>query len=254
MKCPKCDLFNPDSAIRCDCGYDFKTDRIEKTYLSNNKSNADIKSSKINITKDQKIKIVSFLVSILLVILIWNWVDNLFDSPVNDVVHNENYKEYKVVSKKDISYTKDDKKIVRTDIRVSVNGLKSESELRKISENIILKLVKKSPQNAVSILFYLPGSNTSSFYTAGMVEWAPYGDWGKAGLTKTGNYSKHQYTIKVGGAMGKIVEPTNTNLSVSKRQEIFYNLVKLQDSGFDSGKSYSVIASRYNIEESLVKK
>jgi len=87
-----------------------------------------------------------------------------------------------------------------------------------------------------------------------MVEWAPYGDWGKAGLTKTGNYSKHQYTIKVGGAMGKVVEPTNTNLSVSKRQEIFYNLVKLQDSGFDSGKSYSVIASRYNIEENLVKK
>src|SRR5437016_1462973 len=25
MKCPKCGLINPEDAMRCDCGYDFKT-------------------------------------------------------------------------------------------------------------------------------------------------------------------------------------------------------------------------------------
>ncbi len=34
MKCPKCGLFNPPSAIRCDCGYDFKSTRMEKSFLT----------------------------------------------------------------------------------------------------------------------------------------------------------------------------------------------------------------------------
>lgn len=33
MKCPRCGLFNPDSAERCDCGYDFKTGTVEKSYF-----------------------------------------------------------------------------------------------------------------------------------------------------------------------------------------------------------------------------
>jgi len=33
VQCPKCRLFNPDTAIRCDCGYDFRTKTIEASYL-----------------------------------------------------------------------------------------------------------------------------------------------------------------------------------------------------------------------------
>jgi hypothetical protein len=31
--CPKCKLASPDEAVRCDCGYDFETRKIEKSYL-----------------------------------------------------------------------------------------------------------------------------------------------------------------------------------------------------------------------------
>lgn len=31
--CPSCNLINPDSAVRCDCGYDFHSQRVERTYL-----------------------------------------------------------------------------------------------------------------------------------------------------------------------------------------------------------------------------
>ena len=32
-KCPRCGLFSPEEAIRCDCGYDFKTQTVESSYL-----------------------------------------------------------------------------------------------------------------------------------------------------------------------------------------------------------------------------
>jgi len=36
MKCPICKLENPDIARRCDCGYDFFTKSLEKSYLTDN--------------------------------------------------------------------------------------------------------------------------------------------------------------------------------------------------------------------------
>ena len=34
MQCPRCKLLNPDSAKRCDCGYDFETQTVEKSFVS----------------------------------------------------------------------------------------------------------------------------------------------------------------------------------------------------------------------------
>ena len=33
-RCPSCGLVNPELAVRCDCGYDFSTARIEKSDIS----------------------------------------------------------------------------------------------------------------------------------------------------------------------------------------------------------------------------
>jgi uncharacterized RDD family membrane protein YckC len=33
MKCPRCGLINPETAMRCDCGWDFSTSTVQQSYL-----------------------------------------------------------------------------------------------------------------------------------------------------------------------------------------------------------------------------
>lgn len=45
MTCPHCKLINPPSAIRCDCGYDFKLRSVEGSYLADRQNRAQQEKS-----------------------------------------------------------------------------------------------------------------------------------------------------------------------------------------------------------------
>jgi len=50
--------------------------------------------------------------------------------------------------------------------------------------------------NAIMIFMYHSGADYWGLASIA-IEWAPYGDWGKASEVSTGDYSQHQYYYRV---------------------------------------------------------
>jgi hypothetical protein len=46
MNCPRCNLFNPDSELRCDCGCDFEFKTVERAYFRQEIPRASSRSSR----------------------------------------------------------------------------------------------------------------------------------------------------------------------------------------------------------------
>ncbi|MEE8187080.1 MAG: hypothetical protein V3T99_05410 [Nitrososphaerales archaeon] len=161
---------------------------------------------------------------------------------------------YEIVSRENLDFRSGSRDVIRVQSRVRVEEQLSEEQLKKIGEEVIAIEKEKQPFNAISILFYLPSSNEEGYYTAGMVEWAPHGNWKQADVVTAGDYSLNRFVIKTGSAMGPVSEPGDTTLSEVRRKEIFYDLVAEQDKGMDSRKSYEIVAGRYNIDVDTVEK
>jgi len=98
---------------------------------------------------------------------------------------------YTIVETKDISFHH----CKRYSIRVRVDHALSSNELKTISNKIIANFKATRPFNALTMFFYLPDSDIHSVYTAGMIEYAPYGDWSRADDVQTGEYSKHSLKL-----------------------------------------------------------
>ena len=69
MTCPHCKLINPPSALRCDCGYDFKLRSVESSYLADRRYKAHQEKS-LNLRSALKIGVLLFIAMKLLLHLI----------------------------------------------------------------------------------------------------------------------------------------------------------------------------------------
>jgi len=67
--CPKCKLGSPDEALRCDCGYDFETKRLEKSFNSKSTSGIPVE----NLTKAKFEARIWLAASILIIFLYGNF-------------------------------------------------------------------------------------------------------------------------------------------------------------------------------------
>lgn len=94
---------------------------------------------------------------------------------------------YEIVKVEDLSFST----CVRVQYRIRVEKLLSLRELADICGGVIEKQKAEKPVNAISFLFYLPGSDINFSHTAGAADWAPNGDWVDADTVKAGDYRKH---------------------------------------------------------------
>jgi hypothetical protein len=154
---------------------------------------------------------------------------------------------YRIVETEDLSFGRTG----RSQLRIEVDGAKSESELRAICNEILGARSYLCSENAVAFLFYLPGTNTNGCYTAGTATWAPEGVWGHAVEVRPGDCSRHQLSVEAGNALGALVVE-EAPLPESQRRQIFYELVVTQDSGVDDFKAYTIIARRHGVPEKMM--
>lgn len=157
---------------------------------------------------------------------------------------------YTIEEFKNLSYGN----VVRLGFRIRIKKPLSEKELRGICQEIISKEKKQHPHNAISFFFYLPNTGIHGAYTGGSADWAPYGDWGEANTISTGDYSKHKLVVKVGSALGKVPKSIETQLPLSKRRKIFYDIVAAEDKGMRDTEAYPLIAKKYGVEVDIVEK
>jgi hypothetical protein len=83
----------------------------------------------------------------------------------------------------------------RLQVRVSVPEHYSRSAVEQVAQAVVAEMTKSQPVNAISILFYGPGTSTEGVYDVAMVEWAPNGQWGDAGSVQAGDYLTFRYAV-----------------------------------------------------------
>ncbi|MBN2395315.1 MAG: hypothetical protein JXC36_02500 [Candidatus Atribacteria bacterium] len=104
----------------------------------------------------------------------------------------------------------------------------NKSEIELVCNDIIeSQNYKRYGYNAVSFLFYLPNTDTNGQYSAAMAEWAPFGEWSKAGQMLPRDYSNHEFKITIADEVKHI---DKTGISLDQRMRIFYNIAAIQDS------------------------
>jgi len=100
---------------------------------------------------------------------------------------------YQIAEQKDISHAN----AVRLSIRVVVLSDITEQGVKEVAGDVVKKITKSQDVNAIGIFMYDRIEDAYGAYTVASVDWAPYGDWARAGEVKTGDYSKHQFSYEI---------------------------------------------------------
>ncbi len=100
--------------------------------------------------------------------------------------------EYTVVAEEDLSYSA----IMRWQVRAQTTGGISKEEIDALARDIVDCVKSEREVNAISIFLYRYGDDANSTYTIASIDYAPYGEWSRAGEVETGDYSSHEYDIE----------------------------------------------------------
>lgn len=84
----------------------------------------------------------------------------------------------------------------RFQVKVSLPQYYDRGTVEGIAKAVVADMTAVQPVNAISILFYGPGTSMAGIYDVAMVDWAPNGQWGDATSVKAGDYGSFSYSVK----------------------------------------------------------
>ena len=166
---------------------------------------------------------------------------------------------YKVVSRKDLSYSK----VVRVQFRIVLPRRYSRRVVRRICRRLIALERRRSRPQAISFFFYRRGTKTAGAYTAARADWAPFGRWSKAHVVRRGDYSRHRLKLVLRKTRRrhrrrrrrwKRKRRRRSGLSRSRRIAVFVTLVRAQDRGVGDTRAYYVVARTFRVPVRTVRK
>jgi hypothetical protein len=99
---------------------------------------------------------------------------------------------HRVVQTRDISYGV----VRRLNVRVSLPRHYSKQQIEAIARAVVRQTTAQQQVNAISIMFFGPGTATDGAWDVASVDWAPNGRWGDAGNVSAGDYRTFRYSIE----------------------------------------------------------
>ncbi len=241
----------------------FEVNSHKENYIP--KSNDEAK--KVKKGKGDKFGI-SLIILIILFIVVLSYIIKHENKTLTNNITSEiktGTLKYEIVEKKDISYLNTPRMVYR--ILLNVDIVPTDEEIKEISKKIWENGNKHWKE--FTEFFYLPDMdvNGSAYCTS------EYTDTGLKSFVSGIGREVGTKVIKLdNGELKKEVSPDSKNeeikyvnkelngwkyrevvsISTSKRQRIFYDLVKYQDDTGEDVKAYSVIAKKYGISEDAV--
>ena len=100
-------------------------------------------------------------------------------------------KPYEIVSAKDYSRGE----VVCLSFRVLIPAGTPRENVLPMAREIMQKVRARRNVNALELLFYDDIADLDGPFTVAGVQWAPFGNWNRAGEASTGDYSKHEYAV-----------------------------------------------------------
>lgn len=147
---------------------------------------------------------------------------------------------YRIASTKDVSFPT----VKRYVYNVVVTGEPTKAELTEIAYAVFEEAKKRTPFNALSVVFYDYECLIYHGVVMGNADFAPDGDWGKAMDVKTGDYS----TMKIDN---EIEEPYWPNAVTEREAEIYaeFETALFKDATVDENAVASEFAEKYGMTE-----
>lgn len=99
---------------------------------------------------------------------------------------------YTVLEEKDVSFAT----TVRKSVRTTVDESMTKEQIEWVAQDIVKKITQRQAVNAIMIFIYHSGDDYMGLARI-CIDWAPYGDWGKASEVEAGDYTQHQYLYRV---------------------------------------------------------